>query len=109
MNANHIGHNVLITTQNWFYAPDGKQYRAVWGTLKAIRTAEDNLGVRPRGPSTNWYVEVGDTSIAGCQVMYCIRTDVVNLGPAIDLNEHEGRFTPNERPSAIYNANASDK
>lgn len=105
MNASHLGHNVLITTSNWFYAPDGRSYRAVWGKLTAIKTAEDSLGVRPRGPSTNWYVEVGDTSIAGCQVMYCIRTDTVFFGPVAESSEHNGQFTSSERLGAIYNAN----
>lgn len=105
MNHEHIGHNVLVTTANWFYAPDGRSYRAVWGTLKGIKTAEDNLGVRPRGPSTNWYLEIGDTTIAGCQAMYCVRTDVVNFGDAQEMVEHEGRYAISQRPSAIYNAN----
>jgi hypothetical protein len=26
----------LITTDSWFYAPDGKQYKAVWGEVSIL-------------------------------------------------------------------------
>ena len=54
-----IGQKALITTDAWFYAPDGRQYRAVFGTVKAVRTSEETLGVRTNARSTNWYVEIG--------------------------------------------------
>lgn len=104
MNQDHIGKNVLITTVDWFFAPDGKLYRAVWGELKAIKQAEANLGIRPNGRSINWYIEVGNMTVAGCQVNYCIQTDHVDLGWVDDSLQHEGRHVVNSRPSMIYNA-----
>lgn len=76
------GQKALITTDNWFFAPDGNSYRAVFGTVKAARTAEETLGVRPNGKSTNWYVEIGNMTIAGCQIHYAVRTDTCNDGPS---------------------------
>lgn len=107
MNREQVGKNVLITTVDWFYAPNGKQYRAVWGKLTDIKTAESSLGIRPNGRSTNWYVEIGDMTIAGCQVNYAIVSDTIFLDAVEDFNQHEGRYIVNKRPSAIYNANGS--
>lgn len=69
------GDKVLITTDGWFYAPDGNSYRAVYGTVKGIFTAEDTLGVKPNGKSTNWYVEIGNMTVAGCQIHYAVKSD----------------------------------
>lgn len=99
-----VGDKVLITCDNWFYAPDGQTYRAVFGTLKSIRTAEDTLGVRPNGKSTNWYVEVGNMLIAGCQIHYALKTDQCHFGPAATSGNHEGKVTESVAPCAIYNA-----
>lgn len=71
----YIGQKVLVTTSNWFYAPDGKQYRAVWGTLKGIHEAGKSLGFIPNRAHANWFVEVGDIIIMGCQVMYLIKSE----------------------------------
>lgn len=112
MNEQHVGKKVLVTVDNWFYAPNGKSYRAVWGTLKAVKTAEDTLGVRPNGRSTNWYLEVGNLTIAGCQVHYVLQTDTVEFGEVDEFSTHEGLHVVSKRPSAIYNANdgpATDK
>lgn len=109
MNENYIGKNVLITTENWFYAPDGLQYKAVWGTLIAIKTAETTLGIRPNGRSTNWYVEIGDITVAGCQVNYAVATDSVNFDDVEDAVQVEGRWIKSKRPTFIYNANKEPK
>src|SRR3546814_15952739 len=78
-----VGDQALITTDNWFYAPDGKSYRAAFGTVKAIRSSEIALGVKTNSKSTNWYVEVGNMLIAGCQIHYAVRTaDCYQLGSA---------------------------
>lgn len=42
----------LITTDNWFIAPDGKSYRAVWGEAHTM-TAVEALGVEPNRDSAN--------------------------------------------------------
>lgn len=70
-----IGNKVLITTSNWFYGPDGKSYRAVWGTLKGVHEAGKTLGFIPNRSHANWFIEVGDMNIMGCQVMYVLKCD----------------------------------
>jgi hypothetical protein len=100
-----IGCKVLITVDNWFFAPDGRQYRAVFGTLKAIRTALDSLGFNPGPRSATWYVEVGRVTIAGCQVHYAVRTDECNLLQAMDYTTSaEHGFKQFERQSHIFAA-----
>jgi hypothetical protein len=102
-----IGATVLVTCSNWFYAPNGQTYRAVFGTLNGIRTAKETLGIEPQRPSTNWYLDIGCMVIAGCQVHYVIRTATCNLNGADSWSEHEGKVVEAYRPSAIYNADAS--
>ena len=47
----------LITTDNWFIAPDGQMYRAVWGDVEVV---EDTvLGLKTNRNSSNWYAKVG--------------------------------------------------
>lgn len=67
----------LITTDAWFYAPDGKQYRAAWGDVEII---EDTfLGLKTNRNSSNWFAKVGNEKkhiiIAGCQIHYAIRCE----------------------------------
>jgi hypothetical protein len=106
MTFSHIqpGDKALITCDNWFIAPDGRQYRAVFGTVRAVRTAEDSLGVKPNGRSTNWYVEVGNMTIAGCQVHYWVKTEKCHLGDVEVWNAHEGKTVRDTSPPQIYNA-----
>lgn len=105
MNIN-IGDKALITTNDWFFAPDGRSYKAVYGTVKAVHTAEETLGVKTNARSTNWYVEIGNMTIAGCQVFYLVKTDNVHLGDATDYQrvDSTGVFVESQRPSNIYNA-----
>jgi hypothetical protein len=98
-----VGQKALITTNAWFYGPDGRQYRAAFGTVKAVRTSEDTLGVRTNARSTNWYVKIGNLTIAGCQIHYALRCDTVNTGPTKDWSaDAEKGLTEYDRPSAIY-------
>ena len=99
-----IGDKVLITTNAWFFAPDGRNYRAVFGTVKAIHTDEHALGIKTNRNSTNWYVEIGSVLIAGCQVHYAVRCDTCNFAEVIDQGQHEGRWVASERDSHIFNA-----
>lgn len=95
----------LITTNNWFIAPDGQQYRAAFGTVTAIESDSETLGIKTNRGSTNWYVKIGSMIIAGCQIHYCIRTDkVVSDPPVVDL-EYNGQYRP-QRPSKslVYDA-----
>jgi len=74
-----IGSKYLITTDSWFFANDGNQYKAVFGEITSIRDAEDTLGVKTNARSTNWYVLIGNKDenllIAGCQIHYAMKTD----------------------------------
>lgn len=69
------GKQYLITTNEWFYGPDGQAYRAAWGTVHIAKT-EDTLGFTPARPSTNWFAKVGPEDnhviIAGCQINYAV-------------------------------------
>jgi hypothetical protein len=69
--------NYLITTSDWFFGPDGEQYKAVYGPASLCK-AKDLLGFVPRR-SADWFVSVGTHDkhihIAGCQIHYAIRTD----------------------------------
>lgn len=59
--ADMIGKKVLVTTDNWFFAPDGIQYRAVYGTLVGIQTSEQALGVKVNARSQDWFMTVAST------------------------------------------------
>lgn len=87
-----IGEKVLITTDAWFVAPNGEMYNAVFGTVQAIQSAEETLGIKTNSKSTNWYVQVGRMTIAGCQIHYCIRTDEVSTIPPKREIEHDGKL-----------------
>ena len=103
MNIN-IGDKALITCNDWFFGPNGQQYKAVFGTVKAVRTSEETLGVKTNARSTNWYVEIGNTTVAGCQIHYVVKTDEVNFGMPEHDAIHEGRAMITKTLSRIYNA-----
>lgn len=108
-----IGKKVLVTTEGWFFAPDGKNYKAAWGTLHAIHTAEETLGFKPNVRHTNWYLQIGNITIAGCQVLYMVEASEVNTGEALEFTTERTHFSSSGtnvaeayiRPSNIYNAN----
>jgi hypothetical protein len=100
---NFIGKKVLITTQNWFYGKDGKQYKACYGTLKAIHESGKTLGFVPNRAHANWFVEVGSMIIMGCQVMYIDQADSVELGNVQEWTTKDGDCNVFTRPSTIYN------
>jgi hypothetical protein len=97
-----LGKTYLITTSEWFYAPNGRSYKAVFGTIHDIKNDSETLGIKTNRGSTNWYVVIGDMLIAGCQVRYCIRTDSCEEGPDIRELEHEGKLIFAETSSRIY-------
>lgn len=97
-----INRKVLITTSAWFYGPDGKQYRAVWGTLKAIHEAGKTLGFIPNRSHANWFVEVGNMVIIGCQVMYVLQVDEEpDTGIVHDYSTTTGILQEFDRPTQI--------
>jgi len=95
----------LITTDAWFYAPDGKQYKSVWGEVKIV---DDRIiGVKTNSRSTNWYARVGTEEnhlvIAGCQIHYACRCEnEPNIDYTDDYILHEGEIKEYKRPTNIY-------
>lgn len=95
----------LITTDAWFYAPDGLKYRAVWGNVKIIE--DSTLGIKTNRMSTNWYVYVGTKEkgmvLAGCQIHYAVRCEKKpNTDKVKDFTYGDGKSTEYERPTEIY-------
>jgi len=99
-----IGKKMLITTDEWFYAPDGISYRGVFGTLKKVMSDSDLLGIKTNRHSTNWYVQIGNMMIAGCRIHYAIVTDDACFDVTQTEDVHEGKMNFNEVKSRIYNA-----
>lgn len=66
------GEYLLIQTDDWWAAPDGQKYNAVWGLCRIIE-AKELLGLKP-SQSANWYLQVGENEnamfIAGCRIHY---------------------------------------
>ncbi len=74
------GKKYLVTTNDWFFGPDGENYRAAWGTCY-IKNIKEVFGFDPIRPSTNWYLVVGkegkEAIIAGCQIHYAVRCEEI--------------------------------
>lgn len=99
------GTKMLVTTDHWFFAPDGNNYRAVFGTVKGIRKDDETLGIKTNKGSTNWYLEIGNMFIAGCQIHYAVKADSYDPRPYKRTLEHNGRLVvAPEDVSHIYNA-----
>jgi hypothetical protein len=101
-----VGSTVLITTNNWFYGPDGREYRGVFGTVKAVRSDDETLGIKTNRNATNWYVEVGSMVIAGCQIFYVVACDVPPPERATAWSVDAGSYKEYDRPTVIFNADA---
>lgn len=96
----------LITTDNWFIAPDGEHYKAAWGRVNIL---EDTfLGVKTNRQSTNWFAKIGgddmEVIIAGCQIHYAVRCDECpEMKPPTVEIEHQGEmFKDKASNSRIY-------
>jgi hypothetical protein len=74
------GVTYLITTDNWFIAPNGRQYRAAFGTVKGTLNDEEALGIKTNARATNWFISIGNMLIAGCQIHYAVRTNTCQRG-----------------------------
>lgn len=65
----------LITTDAYFLAPDGKEYKSAWGEVEII--SDSFLGIKTNIRSSNWFAKVGSEEnhiiIAGCQIHYAIK------------------------------------
>lgn len=91
-----VGDKVLVNVDDWFFAPDGEQYRAVWGTVKGIYSDVDTLGIKTDARSTNWYLEVGDMVVAGCRIHYVIKCDTCSSKPPTRDLEYNGQLYSKE-------------
>lgn len=74
-----IGDKAIVTTDGFFYAPDGQQYRAVFGEIKGIHSDSETLGIATNRHSSNWYLEIGNVVIAGCQIHYAVKSDSCSM------------------------------
>jgi len=101
-----VGTKVLITTNNWFYGPDGREYRAVFGTVKAVRTDDETLGIRTNRNATNWYLEIGNMVVAGCQVFYVVACNKPPGDRAAAWTFESGTLKEYDRPTSVFNADA---
>lgn len=54
------GVTYLVTTDNWFTAPDGRMYRAVFGTVHGTLNDEQALGIKTNHRATNWFLSIGN-------------------------------------------------
>ena len=92
-----IGKKYLITTSEYFIAPDGQSYRAAFGKVHAVEDSKQTLGIQTNRNATNWYVRIGNMTIAGCQIHYVIKTDSCDTETR-HTSEHDGReYTANSR------------
>ena len=96
----------LITTFEWFTAPDGRQYKAVWGEVTILDDSR-TLGVKTNAKSTNWYARVeGEKNhmiVTGCQIQYAIQTDEKpNTSSIHDYSISSGELKEFVRPTTIY-------
>lgn len=96
-----VGDKILITTSAWFFAPDGVNYRGVWGTFEGI-SDDSVLGVKTNRNSTNWYLRVGNVVIAGCQIHYAVLHSAEPPAMVQDHTNKDGATVYFSRPSHIY-------
>lgn len=95
----------LITTDSWFFGPDGFQYRAVWGEVQIIED-DKALGIRTNARSSNWYAKVGTEEnhviVAGCQIHYAVKTDTKPKEVQSEINITDGIKKTERRENTIY-------
>lgn len=73
------GDKYLITTDAFFFTPNGRQCRSVWGGVEVL--SDDFLGIKTNHGSSNWFLKVGTDKnhviIAGCQIHYAVKCDTM--------------------------------
>lgn len=74
------GEKMLITCDEFFCAPDGKFYRAIYGRVW-IHRFDESFGFKAHGHA-NWMVRVcrdedneNGVTIAGCRVNYAVKME----------------------------------
>lgn len=100
-----VGKKALITMEGWFTAPDGRQYKSAFGTVKGVYEAKEALGFSPGPRHVTWYIEIGNMTIAGCQVLYAVRCDECSFERAPNWSASaEHGIKEYKTPTQIYNA-----
>ncbi|NJC24822.1 hypothetical protein GGR27_000303 [Lewinella antarctica] len=97
--------NYLITTNNWFYAPDGKKYKAVYGPVEII--ADTVLNIKTNRNSSNWFVKVGTHHdhliVAGCQIYYAVKCPKTPESGRVQEHQYsDDGCSMFDRPCEIY-------
>lgn len=95
----------LITTDGWFFAPDGRQYKSVWGEVEILEDLI--LGVKTNRNSSNWYAKIGTDEnhiiVAGCQIHYALKSnEKPNQDIISDFNTSDNGIVFFERPTLTY-------
>ena len=95
----------LITTDNWFLAPNGNQYKSAWGEVEIV--SDSFLGIKTNIRSSNWFAKVGSEEnhiiIAGCQIHYACRSEQKpNTDLAFDYIIEAGEVKTYNRPTHIF-------
>jgi hypothetical protein len=98
----------VVTTSEWFIAPDGKHYKAVWGKVKVFKD-DETLGIKTNHNSANWYAIIGEGDqaviVAGCQIKYaCVSMNKPKLERYTELriSDHTAGTYQAMREVAIY-------
>jgi len=102
----------LITTDAWFIAPNGKNYRAVWGEVEIL--SDSFLNIKTNNKSTNWFAKIGSEKrhviVAGCQIHYAIKCEEKPMmSAALDYSTNDKGCKEYFRPSQIWNAQSDTK
>lgn len=103
-----VGKKVLITTQEFFVAPDGLQYKSVLGSFMGVHSSEELLSnTETYETPRKWYLRVGSMMIPESQVNSIVITEEAMLG---GVKEYLSSFEKNgyTRPSFIYNADVCE-
>jgi hypothetical protein len=94
----------LITTDSWFYAPDGKQYRSVWGDVAIV--SDDILGIKTNLRSSNWFAKIGSEQnyviVAGCQIHYACRCEYPPETTSTEITVTDGVEKIEVKLSSVY-------
>ena len=98
----------LITTDAWFIAPDGNQYKASQEEVEILE--ESFLGIKTNIRATNWYAKVGTESnhiiIAGCQIHYACKCEKRPLMYPVkgwpEKSSISDNYIQSEEPTRIY-------
>ena len=88
-----IGEKHLISINKWFIAPNGSEYRAIYGTINDISGSKGDLSV-----------VVGSLAIPKSKILCAIKTDGCNFDEADSWQSIGGEVEVYKIPSKIYNA-----